>query len=391
MNRKKNDLSRREMLQAAAVASFGTAILSPAALAAQQAATRVQEGKDPGVHEPIPELTFDLENSSGSWFGAAGSAREATLTEFKPSEHIAGVSMRLKPGGLRELHWHAIAAEWAYVIDGTVMGTVIAPNGEPATDIFTPGDLWYFPRGHGHAVQNVGKDDAHFIIGFDDGHFSEYGTFSITDWVSKTDPKIAARNLGVSEAVIAQMPKKEAYIVQGKIPANIPEEYLSGELQETQTKHKYRLAQAPVERYEGGWIRRATQKEFPINGTLTSVLQLLEPGAVRELHWHPNADEWQYILEGQGRITVFGAHGRSRTESYGPGKVVFVQQGFGHYVENIGRTPLKFFALFNSPTFEEISISKWLAGNPASLIADNFGIAKSEVAKMPKKTLGFLK
>ena len=121
------------------------------------------------------------------------------------------------------------------------------------------------------------------------------------------------------------------------------------------------------------------------------MLQELNPGAVRELHWHPNADEWQYIISGRGRINVFGAHGRSRTAEYGPGMVVFVQQGFGHYVENIGREPLKFFALFNSPTFEEISISSWLAGNPASLIADNFGIAKSEVAKMPKRAIGFLK
>ncbi|HKF68200.1 MAG TPA: hypothetical protein VKB36_16755, partial [Vicinamibacterales bacterium] len=70
---------------------------------------------------------------------------------------------------------------------------------------------------------------------------------------------------------------------------------------------------------------------------------------------------------------------------------VFVQQGFGHYVENIGNEPLRFFALFNSPTFEEISISSWLAGNPTSLIADNFGIPKTEVAKMPKKALGFFK
>ena len=389
MDEKKTQLSRREMLTAAAAASFGSVLLSPTALAAQQA-VKVQEGKDPGQHEPIPELTFDLENSKGSWFGEAGSAREATLTEFKPSEHIAGVSMRLKPGGIRELHWHAIAAEWAYVIDGKVMGTVISPNGEPATDIFMPGDLWYFPRGHGHALQNIGQTDCHFIIGFDDGHFSEYGTFSITDWVSKTNPKIAARNLGVSEAVIASMPKKEAYIIQGKVPANL-EGYLAGDLQENQNPHKYRLASAPITRYDGGWIRRATQKEFPINATLTSVLQEINPGAVREMHWHPNADEWQYVLSGRGRITVFGAHGRVRTEEYGPGMVVFAQQGFGHYVENIGSEPLKFFALFNSPTFEEISISTWLAGNPASLIADNFGIAKSEVAKMPKKALGFIK
>jgi hypothetical protein len=41
--------------------------------------------------------------------------------------------------------------------------------------------------------------------------------------------------------------------------------------------------------------------------------------------------------------------------------------------------------------FEEISISKWLAANPASLIADNFGISNAEVARLPKKVLGFIK
>ena len=243
MDGKKTQFSRREMLAAASLASFGSAFLSPASLNAQ--APKIQEGKDPGQHEPIPELTFDLENSKGSWFGEAGSAREATLTEFKPSEHIAGVSMRLEPGAIRELHWHAIAAEWAYVIEGKVMGTVISPSGEPATDVFLPGDLWYFPRGHGHALQNIGQTDCHFIIGFDDGHFSGMGTFSITDWISKTSPAVAARNLGISEAVLATMPKKEAYIVQGKVPANL-ESYLAEDLQENQNPHKYRLASAPL-------------------------------------------------------------------------------------------------------------------------------------------------
>jgi len=120
-------------------------------------------------------------------------------------------------------------------------------------------------------------------------------------------------------------------------------------------------------------------------------MQYLEPGALREMHWHPNADEWQYYLGGRARVTVFGAHGRSRTEEFAPGQVGFIQQGFGHYVEQIGTEPTKFFALFNSPAFEEISISKWLAGNPASLIADNFGIAKDEVGRLPKKALGILK
>jgi catalase len=28
---------------------------------------------------------------------------------------------------------------------------------------------------------------------------------------------------------------------------------------------------------------------------------------MRELHWHPNANEWRYYLEGQARIGVFAA------------------------------------------------------------------------------------
>jgi oxalate decarboxylase len=390
----KRSLSRREMLQAAAVASFGGAVLSPTPLAAAPSgiaqAPRVQVGKDPGQHAPIPPFKFNVESSSGRWVGEAGSAFEATMTEFPISEHIAGVSMRLKPGGIRELHWHAIAAEWAFVIEGKVMGTVISPNGEAATDIFMPGDLWYFPRGHGHAVQNVGTTDAHFVLGFDDGHFSEYGTFSITDWVARSSPEVVARNLGLPIDVVRKLPTKEVYIVPGKIPPQIPEAYLGDDVQENQNPHKFSLAKAPLEQYKDGWLRHATVKEFPINTTLTSVLQYINPGGIREMHWHPNADEWQYILEGRSRVTVFGAHGRTRSEECGVGDVVFIQQGFGHYVENIGNAPLKFFALFNSPVFEEISISGWLAGNPASLIADNFDLPKSEVAKLPKKALGFI-
>jgi oxalate decarboxylase len=106
---------------------------------------------------------------------------------------MAGVSMRLKPGGLRELHWHAIAAEWAFVIAGNVRTTVISPDGSSATDDFGPGDVWYFPKGHGHALQGLGPGEAHFILVFDTGNFSEFGTFSITDWLGHTPPEVLSR------------------------------------------------------------------------------------------------------------------------------------------------------------------------------------------------------
>ncbi len=384
----RNRFSRREMIGTATLAAMGVSLLPSASEAAKQQAYQV--GKDPGKHEPLQNFKFDIEKTDG-WVGEAGSAKEATVSEFPISLSIAGVSMRLKPGGIRELHWHAIAAEWAFVVKGRVRTTVISPNGQAATDVFEPGDIWYFPKGHGHALQNIGQDDAHFVLGFDDGHFSEFGTFSITDWIARTPSDVVARNLNLSPETIARLPKKELYILPGQIPGTPVEPYLADDIETAQSAHKFRLGQMPPLNFAGGWERICTVKEFPINTTLTSVLQHLEPGALRELHWHPNADEWQYYLGGRSRVTIFGAHGRAKTEEFGAGQVGFIPQGFGHYVEQVGSEPTTFFALFNSPIFEEVSISKWLAGNPASLISDNFLITKDEVARLPRKTLGIIK
>ena len=108
------------------------------------------------------------------------------------------------------------------------------------------------------------------------------------------------------------------------------------------------------------------------------------------MHWHPNSDEWQYYLGGKARVRIFGAHGRMFTEEFDRGKVGFIKQGFGHYVENIGNEPLRFLAMFNTPNFQEISITSWLSSNPAGMIADNLGLSRSVVDKMPREPLPIL-
>jgi oxalate decarboxylase len=137
----------------------------------------------------------------------------------------------------------------------------------------------------------------------------------------------------------------------------------------------------------GGELRIVSQKEFPIQNTLTGATVLLKPGALREMHWHPNADEWQFYLSGRARITIFGAHGRTKTEEFGPGEVAFIKQGFGHFVEQIGDEPTKALTLFKSPVFQEISISTWLAASPLGIITDNFGISPELADKLPRKRI----
>ena len=113
----------------------------------------------------------------------------------------------------------------------------------------------------------------------------------------------------------------------------------------------------------------------------------VKPGALPEMHWHPNADEWQFYLSGQARITIFGAHGRTKTETFGPGQVGFIKQGFGHFIEQIGDEPTKVLILFNSPAYEEINISTWLAANPLGIITDNFGISRELADRLPSKSI----
>ncbi len=174
-----DSITRRELFGAASLAAAGLSVWGTAE------ATAAAAQRAPGKHEPLENFKYDIEASEG-WVGEAGSAKEANVSEFPVSKSMAGVSMRLKPGGLRELHWHAVAAEWAYVIEGNVRTTVIAPNGQAESSDFGPGDVWYFPKGHGHALQCLGPGDAHFVLVFDSGYFSEFGTFSITDWVGHT-------------------------------------------------------------------------------------------------------------------------------------------------------------------------------------------------------------
>ena len=375
--------SRRSLFGAISRVSAGlaaTALIAEQVKAAPPAETKSEE---------LENFKLDMESQT-HWVGPGGSAKEATVAELPVSQSIAGVSMRLEAGAIRELHWHALAAEWAYMLTGRCRTTVISPNGQAEIDDFEVGDTWYFPRGHGHALQGLGPGECHFLLGFDNGHFSEFGTFSVTDWIARTPARVLSRNLGLPEAVCRQFPQKELYIGPGKVPEKSLEELRNTELQPSQSSHKFRLDKLTPKVFEGGEERVVSSKEFPMQTTLTAVKMDLKPGALREMHWHPHADEWQYYVKGRSRVTIFGSHGRVKTEEFGPGNVAFIKQGYGHYIEQVGDEPTQILILFNSGVYEEISLSNWLGANPNNLLTANFGMSREVLDRLPKRERGIL-
>jgi oxalate decarboxylase len=374
-----SDFSRRHVLGSAA----GGMLVS---IAAAEAAGQTQPPSGPGPKllsgKELPSFRFPLgARQAKTW--DAGWAKEATVAEFPVSEKIAGVLMQLAPGGLRELHWHSNAAEWAYVTAGTCRVTTIDPRGKSEIADFGAGDVWYFPRGYGHSIQAIGRENCQFVLVFDNGYFSEFGTFSISDWIGHTPHEVLAKNFGVPAETFAGFPKQEVYIAKGAMPPALPAEPRPGSLHSGALTHRYRLlAQRPRE-FPGGTIRLVSQREFPISTTMTGAVMRIKPGGMREMHWHPNADEWQYYIAGRARMGVFGSHGRTRTEEFGAGDVGYVPQGYGHYIENIGKDDVELLVVLNNGAYESISLIAWMAANPHLLLATNFRVPESTFAGFP--------
>lgn len=378
-------VDRREFLSGASVfAAFAAGtMMSPKQVEAGDASFMNNVPDPVAAGKELPTFKFEMEKQEGKVIGKS-SGKEATVAQLPISKGLAGVSMRLEPGAMRELHWHATAAEWALVLEGGVRTTVISPNGTAETNDFNPGDVWLFPRGHGHMLECLGDQPAHFILIFDNGYFSEFGTFSISDWIGHVPPELLAKNFGVPASTFNSFPKGEVYFARGSVPPEPAAAPLQG-LKPPPLTHKYELlSQPPHREFKGGREWRVDSSNFPISTTITGVVLDLEPGGLRELHWHPNADEWQYVIEGDVSVTMFGSHGRFRTETMSRGDAGYIPQGYGHSIENVGRTKSRMLIGFNTGIYQTIDLSQWIAGNPLDVLATNFSKPASVFERFPK-------
>jgi oxalate decarboxylase len=332
----------------------------------------------------VPNLKFPYAQArnrvlSGGW------AREVTTRELPVATEIAGVNMRLKPGGIRELHWHK-EAEWAYMIAGSARITLVDAEGRNFIDDVGTGDLWYFPTGLPHSIQGL-EDGCEFLLVFDSGDFSENETFLITDWFAHTPPEVLAKNFGVAESAFAELPtdyEHTRYVFDGPVPPPLEQDAVpapNGTVPQT-FSHRM-LAQEPIG-VAGGQVRITDSSNFPVSKTIAAALVEVEPGAMRELHWHPNADEWQYYLTGHGRMTVFASAGKARTFDYQAGDVGYVPFAMGHYVENTGDQTLTFLELFKSDRYADVSLNQWMALTPPELVQAHLNLDEQTIAALSK-------
>jgi oxalate decarboxylase len=316
-----------------------------------------------------------------------GWSRQVTVQDFPISKDIAGVNMRLTAGGIRELHWHA-AAEWALMLSGNARITAIDSDGKGFVKDVAKDDLWFFPTGTPHSIQGLAPDGCEFLLVFDDGTFSEGNTTLISDWTRHTPPEVLAKNWGVPQSAldsVYRVPETGRYIFQAPVPPPLNEDVqaASGSAGPSKLAFNFDMHKMqPTVTKRFGEVRIIDSTNFPVATAIAAAHVTVKPGGLRELHWHQNADEWQYYVAGKGRMTVFFNAAKARTADFNAGDVGYVPKTLGHYVENVGDTDLVFVEMFKAKRFMDLSLSEWVSNTPPELVMQH--ISKETLQAIPK-------
>ena len=178
------------------------------------------------------------------------------------------------------------------------------PGRANVEDVAT-GGIWYFPSGLPHSLQGIGPDGCEFILCFDDGNASEYNTLLLTEWMAHTPPAVLAARIS---ACPPRHSRRSRCTTSISSRATCPDRSLptrrqaAGKAGRMPNRISFALSSmAPTRRTRGGEVRVVDSRNFPAARTIAAALVTVHPGGLREMHWHPNADEWQYYIDGQRR------------------------------------------------------------------------------------------
>lgn len=158
--------------------------------------------------------------------------------------------------------------------------------------------------------------------------------------------------------------------------------------------------QEPTFTLDGGSIKIVDPSNFPIAAKFSAALVTVKPGAIREIHWHPTSDEWNFFIAGKGRIGIYAAANAAQTFDYNAGDTGYIPKSMTHYVENTGKTDLVFLEVLQADHFsgklkscssltqadlhKDISIGQWLALTPPQIVKDTLNLTNETVSAFKK-------
>jgi len=154
---------------------------------------------------------------------------------------------------------------------------------------------------------------------------------------------------------------------------------------QSESVYQFCMGSAPARTYGESSIREHKLHDFPMSASMSASLITLVAGDVREPHWHPNSDEWLFVMEGAVRMTIVDGKGESSQFDCAAEDVAFTPQGFGHYVESIGSVPAKLMLVHNHAEFTTVNLSEWVAAGSTSVFSSTLKMPANAFDDIPSE------
>lgn len=141
-----------------------------------------------------------------------GSVKILDPQTFPTASNFATALFTIKPGAMRELHWHTTSDEWSFILAGQARLTVyVAPEASQTFD-FNAGDVGYVPVPNAHYLENTGDTD---LVYLEVLQASVYNDVSVAQWLGLTPKQVVKDHLGFSEDTLNRLPTVKPFILPG--------------------------------------------------------------------------------------------------------------------------------------------------------------------------------
>jgi len=308
---------------------------------------------------------------------------------------ISIADMRLNQGGVREPHWHPNAVELSYVSRGSANVTIFLGSPTVVQEAFTvqEGDLFFVPRAFMHHVENTSSGETRVLSAWNNERIQ---SVNISESVASIPPRVndqtfhmAGSNFfaGLGQSGGIGDKNTASGTTQSTRALNPPG---SAPTPKPASKYKFSFSSAqPSVNTPGGSDTEGNIGRFPVLEGLACFNIILNPGGIREPHWHPNCAELHYVLEGRGTFLNETPGTRAvETATIDAGSFFYVPPAYLHYFENAdSNNKLHVAAFFTSADPQDIGFSGGISSYSNSVLSATFNKPASYFNTLKRFTL----
>ncbi len=135
---------------------------------------------------------------------------------------------------------------------------------------------------------------------------------------------------------------------------------------------------------DAGSLRQLTADGLPILDGLSVKRLVLEPGSIREPHWHANATELTYCVSGDLLVGMLGNADSFSCFTISAGQMFTAPTGSLHHIENVGDTTAELIVAFRHERPEDFSLRASLAVMSDAVLGNTYGLEASAFSNLER-------